>query len=166
MIAWLIIAAIAIQRLGEVVWAQRNARRLLARGAVEVGARHYPLIVALHVAWLGAMAAFLPKAALIHLVPFAIFLALETGRAWVLIALGSYFTTRIITLPGATLVRTGPYRFVRHPNYLVVVGEILVLPLVFGEVRVAIVFSALNAVLLFWRIRTEDAALAPRRIAQ
>jgi len=90
---------------------------------------------------------------------------IEAGRAWVLITLGRYFTTRIITLADAPLVRRGPYRFVRHPNYLVVVCEILVLPLVFGEVRVAIVFSILNALVLALRIRTEEAALAPRRSA-
>jgi methyltransferase len=164
-VAYAIIAAVAIQRLAEVAWATRNTARLKARGAVEIGARHYPLIVLLHAAWLGAMVVFLPKPAVVHAVALAVFVALEAGRIWVLVTLGRYFTTRIITLPDAPLVRRGPYRFVRHPNYLVVVGEILVLPLVFGEVGVAIVFSILNALVLALRIRTEDAALAPRRSA-
>ena len=164
-VAYAIIAAVAIQRLVEVAWAGRNTARLKARGAVEVGARHYPLIVLLHAAWLCAMVVFLPKPTVVHPVPLVLFVALEAGRAWVLVTLGRYFTTRIITLPDAPLVRRGPYRFVRHPNYLVVAGEILVLPLVFGQVGVAIVFSVLNALLLALRIRTEDVALAPRRSA-
>lgn len=165
-VAYLIIAAVAIQRLAEVAWAERNVRRLKSKGAVEVGAGHYPVMVALHVAWLAAMLAFLPKPVVIHLAPLAVFLLLEAGRAWVMATLGSYFTTRIITMPDAALVRTGPYRFVRHPNYLVVCGEIFVLPLVFGELNVALVFSILNAMILALRIRTEDQALAPRRSLQ
>jgi methyltransferase len=81
----------------------------------------------------------------------------------VIATLGPYWTTRIITLDGAPLVRSGPYRFVRHPNYLIVAAEIAVLPLVFGEIAVCLVFSALNAALLFWRIRQEEAALLVRR---
>jgi len=88
---------------------------------------------------------------------------LQAGRIWVIATLGPYWTTRIITLDGAPLIRSGPYRFVRHPNYLIVAGEIAVLPLVFGEVAVCLVFSVLNAALLFWRIRQEDAALSVRR---
>jgi methyltransferase len=162
-VAYAIIAAVAIQRLVEVAWATRNTARLKAQGAVEIGARHYPLIVLLHAAWLCAMVVFLPKPAVVYPVPLALFVVIEAGRIWVLMTLGRYFTTRIITLPKAPLVRRGPYRFVRHPNYLVVVSEILVLPLVFGEVSVAIVFSVLNALVLALRIRTEEAALAPRR---
>ena len=164
-VAYAIIAAVAIQRLAEVAWATRNTARLKAQGAVEIGARHYPLIVLLHTAWLCAMVVFLPKPTVIHSVPLALFVVIEAGRVWVLVTLGRYFTTRIITLADAPLVRRGPYRFVRHPNYLVVVGEILVLPLVFGEVGVAIAFSILNASVLALRIRTEDAALATRRSA-
>jgi methyltransferase len=166
LVAYLIVAAVALQRLVEVFWAERNMRRLKARGATEVGARHYPLIVLLHVAWLAAMVVFLPRPAAIHLLPLLAFLLLEAGRVWVLMTLGAYFTTRIVTLPGTALVRTGPYRFVRHPNYLVVCGEIFVLPLVFGEWDIAIIFSILNAMILAWRIRTEDEALAPRRSVQ
>jgi methyltransferase len=164
-VAYAIIAAVAIQRLVEVAYATRNTTRLKAQGAVEIGARHYPLIVLLHAAWLCAMVVFLPKPTVVHPVLLALFVVIEAGRIWVLVTLGRYFTTRIITLADAPLVRRGPYRFVRHPNYLVVVSEILVLPLVFGEVGVAIVFSILNALVLALRIRTEDAALAPRRSA-
>ena len=162
-IAYAILAAVVAQRLVELAWARRNTKRLKARGAVEVGARHYPLIVLLHVTWLGAIAMFLPRPAVIYAVPLALFLLLQLVRIWILVTLGPYFTTRIITLPGAALVRTGPYRFVRHPNYVVVAGEILSLPLVFGEPLVALVFTLLNAATLYWRIRVEETVLAPRR---
>jgi len=162
-IAYAILAAVVAQRLVELDWARRNTKRLKARGAVEVGARHYPLIVLLHVTWLSAIALFLPRPAVIYAVPLALFLLLQLVRIWILVTLGPYFTTRIITLPGAALVRTGPYRFVRHPNYVVVAGEILFLPLVFGEPLVALVFTLLNAAMLYWRIRVEEAALASRR---
>jgi len=162
-IAYAILAVVALQRLLELAWARRNTRRLLAQGAVEAGRRHYPLIVLLHGSWLGAIALFLPRPAVILVVPLAAFVLLQCVRIWVLATLGRYFTTRVITLPGAALVHSGPYRFARHPNYLVVAGEILCLPLAFGEPAVAVVFSILNAAMLAWRIRTEEAALAPRR---
>lgn len=163
MIAYWIIAAVAVQRLGELAWARRNTGRLMTRGAVEVGRGQYPFVVALHVCWLAAIILFLPRPTPIYAIPLAFFVALQLMRFWVLVSLGPFFTTRVITLPGATLVQKGPYRFVRHPNYLVVAGEILTLPLVFGEIGVAIVFSLLNAAVLAWRIGIEDRALALRR---
>jgi methyltransferase len=158
-----ILALVVVQRLVELVYAERNTRALLKRGAIEVGRAHYPFIVALHALWLVAIVFMLPAEASIHWLPLALFLVLQAGRIWVIATLGPYWTTRIITLDGAPLVRSGPYRFVRHPNYLIVAGEIAVLPLVFGEVAVCLVFSVLNAALLFWRIRQEDAALSVRR---
>ena len=88
---------------------------------------------------------------------------LQAGRIWVIASLGPYWTTRIIDVPGAPLVRRGPFRFVRHPNYLIVIGEIAVVPLMAGLLEVAVVFSVLNLALLAWRVRVENAALAPRR---
>ena len=163
MTAYLIIGAIALERLIELFYAERNTRALIARGAVEVGRAHYPLIVLLHAAWLAAIVLALPNPPIIHWIPLAIFLLLQGARIWVIATLGRFWTTRIISLPGAPLVRNGPYRFMRHPNYAVVVGEIAIFPLVFGEIWVAAAFSALNALMLWWRIRQEDAALAPRR---
>lgn len=160
----LILALVIVQRLVELVYAERNTRALLKRGAIEVGRAHYPFIVALHALWLLAIVLMLPAQATIHWLALALFLVLQAGRVWVIATLGPYWTTRIITLDGAPLVRSGPYRFVRHPNYLIVTGEIALLPLVFGEVMVCLVFSVLNAALLFWRIRQEDAALSLRRI--
>jgi len=158
-----ILALVVVQRLVELVYAERNTRALLRRGAIEVGRAHYPFIVALHALWLVAIVFMLPAEASIHWLLLALFLMLQAGRIWVIATLGPYWTTRIITLDGAPLIRSGPYRFVRHPNYLIVAGEIAVLPLVFGEVGVCLVFSVLNAALLFWRILQEDAALSVRR---
>ena len=162
-LAYIIIALVVVQRLAELVYAERNTKALLARGAVEVGRAHYPLIVLLHAAWLIAIVWFLPPDPPINFILLGVFIVLQALRVWVLATLGPYWTTRIITLPGAPLVRRGPYRLLRHPNYTVVVGEIAVLPLVFGEIWVAVVFTLLNAAMLAWRIRQENEALAVRR---
>jgi methyltransferase len=153
-----ILALVTAQRLGELAIANRNTKRLLAQGGVEHGAEHYPLIVGLHTAWLGGLW-LLAWDRPANLVWLAIYLMLEAGRAWVLASIGARWTTRIIAVPGETLVRKGPYRFIPHPNYAVVVGEILVLPLVFDLAAYALVFSALNATVLWIRIRAERRAL-------
>lgn len=161
--AYAIIAAVALQRLIELRYAERNTAALLSQGAVETGRNHYGFIVALHAAWLAAIAILIPDRVTIAWGWLAVFLVLQAARIWVIASLGPYWTTRIITPKTAPLVRRGPYRYVRHPNYVIVAGEILVLPLVFGELWVAVAFSVLNAVVLAWRIREEEAALAPRR---
>jgi methyltransferase len=161
--AYGIIFLVVMQRLGELTLANRNTQRLRAEGAVEIGAGHYPLMVLLHAAWLMAVLWLLPAPLTIHWSWLALFVILQAARIWVIVSLGRFWTTRIISLPGAPLVKRGPYRFLRHPNYLVVAGEIAVLPLVFGEILVAILFSLANAALLFWRIRQENTALAARR---
>ena len=149
---------VTAERLGELVLAKRNTARLISRGAVEFSPYHYPLIVVLHAAWLMGLwyAAWdLP----LQWGWLALFAALQLLRVWVLATLGERWTTRIIVLPGASLVKTGPYRFLSHPNYAVVVGEIAVLPLVFGLPWYALAFSLLNAIILFLRITAESAAL-------
>jgi methyltransferase len=154
-----ILAAVAAQRLLEVAIARRNEARLRTMGGIESGAGHYPLIVALHVAWLGAMAAFVPEDASADwrlLTPFG---GLQIARYWVIATLGSHWTTRIITIPGSVLVRRGPYRLMRHPNYAIVVAEIALFPLAFGAWEIALVLSALNALLISYRIHVENAAL-------
>ena len=154
-----LLVLVTLQRLFELVLADRNTRRLKARGAYEVGAGHYPLIVALHGAWLaGLWWLAWDRAASLPLV--VAFLAVEALRVWVLLSLGERWTTRIIILPGAPLVRRGPYRFFPHPNYAVVTAEIALLPLVFGLWAYAGAFTALNAAVLFVRIRAENAALS------
>ncbi len=160
---WFVFIAIVLARLAELVYARHNTRRLLAEGAEESGAGHYPLIVLLHVAWLASLVAFVPADAVVVVPLLVLFGIVQLLRIWVLVTLGRYWTTRIITLPGVPLVAKGPYRFIRHPNYLVVVLEILILPLCFGAWQIAAVFTLLNGVMLFWRIRAENAALETRR---
>jgi methyltransferase len=152
-----ILAFVTLQRLVELPIAAANTNRLLAKGGREVGAGHYPLIVAVHAAWLAALWWF-ALGRPINLAFFAFFVLIEFGRIWVLRTLGPRWTTRIIIVPGETLVAGGPYRFVNHPNYLVVIAEIAVLPLIFGLWPIALVFSLLNAVVLTVRIREENRA--------
>jgi methyltransferase len=153
-----ILSLVTFQRLGELWLSNRNMKRLLAQGAREHAPGHYLPIVALHAAWLVTLWLFaLPPP--IDGFWLAMFVLIELARIWVLATLGPRWTTRIIVLPDAPLVRRGPYRWVNHPNYLVVTAEIAVLPLVFGLSRVALIFSALNAVALAVRIRAENRAL-------
>ena len=162
-LAYGIILLVALQRLVEMRYAERNTAALRARGAREIGARHYPLIVALHTGWLVAIVLLLPTPAVIDWWLLGLFILLQLARVWVIATLGPYWTTRIIMLADAPLVKRGPYRFVNHPNYIVVACEIAVLPLVFGETGVAIVFTLLNGAVLAWRIRQEETTLNPRR---
>jgi len=153
-----------LQRLVELVIAGRNTRALLAEGAYEVGRGHYPLIVFLHTAWLAALCALLISGrAEFHPWPAVAYLVTQGLRIWTLVSLGRYWTTRIIVVPHAPLVRRGPYRFFRHPNYLVVVLEIALLPLALGSWPLALGFSIANALALAWRVHTEETTLASRR---
>lgn len=156
-----ILGVVTLQRLGELLLSRRNTRRLLARGAREAGARHYPLIVALHAAWLAGLWYFVLAEgdAVVEWGWLVLFVVLQGLRVWVIATLGPRWTTRIIVLPGAPLITAGPYRFVSHPNYVIVAAEILVLPLIFGLLWYAVVFSLLNAMVLWIRIRAEEAAL-------
>ncbi|MFL6723313.1 MAG: isoprenylcysteine carboxyl methyltransferase family protein [Sphingomicrobium sp.] len=153
-----ILSFVTLQRLVELPIAQANQRRLIAEGGHEIGASHYPYIVALHACWLLALWWLAPGRP-IDVVFLGLFVVIEAGRLWVLWTLGRRWTTRIIVVPGEQLVARGPFRFVHHPNYLVVFGEIAVLPLVFGLWQVAVIFSILNAIILAVRIRAEDHAL-------
>jgi methyltransferase len=157
--AAIILALVTLQRLAELAVARRNTKALLARGAHEASPGHYPLIVAVHLAWLAALWWLAPGKP-VNRALIGLFLILQLGRAWVLATLGRRWTTRIIVLPGEPLVARGPFRFVRHPNYLIVAGEIAVLPLAFGLWQVALIFTLLNAVVLAVRIRAEERALA------
>lgn len=161
--AYAVLGFVAAERLAELAYARRNTRRLLAEGAVEAGAGHYKLFVLLHAAWLGSLALSVDATTRIDPALLAVFGLLQAARLWVILSLGRFWTTRVITLPGAALVRHGPYRFLRHPNYLVVTLEIALLPLMFGWLWQALLFSVLNGLLLGHRVRIEAAALAPRQ---
>ena len=157
-----ILAVVTLQRLAELVLANANSRRLLASGAAEHGRSHYPFIVALHALWLASLWWLAPGRP-INVLLLGFFALLQLGRLWVINTLGERWTTRIIVLPGEQLVHAGPYRYVNHPNYVIVVLEIATLPLVFGLWRVALLFSLLNAAILWVRIGAENRALASLR---
>jgi methyltransferase len=159
---YLLLGLVIGQRLVELWRAGRNTKMLLARGGVEVGKGHYPLFFILQIAWLASMAWWIEPFTRPNMFLLVVFILLQLGRVWVIATLGMYWTTRIITVPGAPLIKDGPFRFVRHPNYLVVAGEIAVLPLIFGAWKIAIVFSVLSAALTLYRIRVEERALAGR----
>ncbi len=150
---------LTLQRGVELAIATRNTKRLLASGAYEVGADHYPVMVALHATWLATLWWFGHQNTLV--VPFVVaFVLLQLGRVWVLATLGPRWTTRIIISPGLQPVTRGPFRFVRHPNYLVVAFELPCVSLALGLVWHAVLFGALNLAMLAWRIRVENRAFA------
>jgi methyltransferase len=153
-----LLSFVTLQRLAELAHARRNTAALLERGATEIAPGHYPLMVAMHALWLiGLWLTAVGRP--VDPAWFVVFMVLQGLRLWVLSTLGDRWTTRIIVLPDAPLVASGPYRFLSHPNYAVVIGEIAALPLAFGLPLYALVFSLLNAAILTVRIRAENAAL-------
>ena len=160
---YIVLGLVVLQRLGELAVAARNTRDLRAGGAIELDAGGYPLFVLLHAAWLVSLALLVPASTAPSWPLLAVFAALQLGRLWVIASLGRYWTTRIIVPPDRPPVGHGPYRFFRHPNYLIVVAEIAILPLAFGAIGIATVFSAANLALLARRVMIEERALAPRR---
>ena len=159
---WIIIA-VMLQRLLELILARRNTLRLLSKGGVEVGGKHYLPIVMLHVAWLVALFLRTPSDVMINLWLIGFFILLQVGRIWVITSLGRFWTTRIITLPNAPLVTRGPYRWLRHPNYIIVALELAVLPLAFSDWLIALSFSLVNVFLMHFRIPAENRILETRQ---
>jgi methyltransferase len=160
--AEIILALVTAQRGAELVLAHRNTKALMAQGATEIAAIHYPLLVVLHASWLMALWIFGHDQP-INVVALIAYLVLQALRVWVMATLGPRWTTRIVVLPNAPLVTSGPYRFLRHPNYAVVAGEMAVLPLALHLPAIAALFSILNALVLFIRIRAENHGLASPR---
>lgn len=159
-----LIGLIVVERLGELVLTQRNARRLRARGGVAIGDQHFPAMVALHTGILVAAPAevFLldrPWLPWLGWTALALVAATMALRYWAIATLGDRWTTRIFVVPGEGPVTGGPYRYLRHPNYLAVVLEVLALPLVHTAWLTAGVASVLNVWMLRVRIRAEEAAL-------
>jgi methyltransferase len=156
----LAVGLVALQRLLELELSRRNARILRTRGAVERGQGHYPLIVAMHALWLlSTLVEGILRGPTLWPIPLAIFLLVQPLRYWAILSLGKHWNTRILVIPNTELIQHGPYRYLRHPNYVVVVVEILTYPLIFGAWITALVFSILNAILLSVRIRVENQAL-------
>lgn len=153
---------VGIQRLCELWLSRRNARLLLAEGGREIGAGHFPVLIAVHAGWLAAIAFAIPADAPVYWPIIAAYLAVQLGRYWVVGTLGRHWTFRVIDIPDAPLVRTGPYRWLRHPNYVVVVLEVALLPLAFGAWEIALVFSAANFAVLAWRLRLENTSIDRR----
>lgn len=157
-----------MQRLGELVYSNNNTKRLLAEGGVEIGQSHYPVMIAIHTGWLVTMAVLVIAA---DSVPtdnpiiwplMGLYGLVQVGRFWVLYSLGRYWSTKVIDIPDAPLIRKGPYRWIKHPNYVVVVLEVALLPMALQLWGTALIFSILNAGILAWRIQVENQALRKR----
>lgn len=164
----LLVAAVGAERLAEVALSRRNERWLVARGAVESGAEHYPWMVALHAGFLVSCVAevWLLRRPLVPPLAVAmgvVLLAAMALRLWTMATLGRRWTVRVLTVPGEAPVTGGPFRFLDHPNYLAVALEVAALPLLHTAWLTAVVFSALDGVLLRARIRVEDRALGRER---
>ncbi len=159
----LILVIVVVLRLVELIHSYRNAKRLLENGGIEYGRKHYPLLVLIHLSWLISIWLVVPSDTNPSIGLLSVFITLQICRFWVIASLGPYWTTRVISSNDFPIIVNGPYRFIKHPNYLVVCGEIAVLPLVFGAVEIATIFSILNAAALIWRIKIEENALELRR---
>ena len=159
-----IIILVALQRLYEMKLAGQNTKQLLSQGAKEYFPKHYILFVILHSTWLLVLFFYsLTYNLPIYIIPLIIYLIIQFLRFWTLKSLGSYWTTKIISLPGAPLVKSGPYKYIKHPNYIIAFLEILILPLVFGLWKISIIFSIIKLFLLIYRIKKEDSVLIKRR---
>lgn len=157
----LFLGFIIVQRLSELVIAKRNTAQLLAKGAYEVGAGHYPVMVGMHSLWIACLLLFGYDESVSYSW-LALFAVLQVFRVWILGTLGARWTTRVIILP-EPLVVAGPFKYFRHPNYMLVVAEIIVAPMVLGLTWVALVFTVLNAAMLYVRIGVEEKALSALR---
>jgi methyltransferase len=162
------IAALLVlaQRGLEELYSARNTTALRARGAHQEGASFYPVVAVTHLGWIAALAFLIPPGAPIVWPLIVYYLVLQVLRYWVIASLGPYWTHRVFTLPGAPAVRTGPYAIVHHPNYAVTIVETFVLPLAFGALAVAVIFTAIWWTVLAYKMGIEDAALAARRRVQ
>jgi methyltransferase len=162
---WVLIGAVVVERLVELVVSKRHAKTLLSRGGEEHGAGHYPPMVALHSALLAGCVLepllfdrpFIPA---LGIPMFLVVVAAQAVRWWAIASLGVHWNTRVIVLPGAPRITSGPYRWLPHPNYVAVVAEGAALPLVHSAWITALAFTLLNAWLLNVRVRTENRALA------
>jgi methyltransferase len=160
--ASVILLLVTLQRFSELVIARRNTSALIAKGAIEHGAAHYPVMVLLHASWLAGLWWFGWNAVVVWPL-ICLYIALQAFRIWILATLGSRWSTRILTVPNEHLVVRGPYRFVRHPNYVLVLLEVPLLPLALGLTWFAVLCGLLNVAMLAWRISVEEAALKASR---
>ena len=153
---------VILQRLIELVVARRNEKAMFAQGAYEVGASHYPYMILLHVGFLMSLmieVMYYKVFEFTHIVFLVLFIVVQIVRVWCLVSLGPFWNTKIIILRNARVVSKGPYKYIRHPNYLVVCLEIVLLPVMFGAYFTAILFTILNFIMLSIRIPLEEEAL-------
>mgnify|MGYP001445338882 CR=1 FL=1 len=158
-IFYLILIFIVLQRIAELTYSNYNTKRLILEGAKEYYKDHYPLFIILHGTWIISIIFFIPHNTSANIFFLIVFIILQILRVWVIITLGKYWTTRIIRIKNSTLVKKGPYKFIKHPNYLIVFFEILILPLIFSATELSIIFTILNALLLLYRIKLENKAI-------
>lgn len=164
-IFYVVMLLVLLQRAGELMLARANTLRLLRRGGTEIDRGGYKWFVVLHAAWLAALVLDVPSATLPVWPLLALFGVLQLARVWVISSLGRRWTTRLIVLPGVPPVTRGPYRWVNHPNYLIVAGELAILPMAFSAIAIAAAFSACNLLLIVRRIRLEDAAIGSNQLS-
>jgi len=160
----LILALVTAQRVIELVIAHRNTKKLEARGGFEVGSNRHGFVVALQIVWLAGLWYLV----LYQLPPIEqpwvyAYVVLEATRGWIVAGLGSSWTTRLMVVPGEKLPDEGLHSWIRYANYIVVAAEVFILPMAFGLWWYAALFGVINLALLFWRMRSEDAALKPLR---
>jgi methyltransferase len=156
---------ILLQRGLEEVYSSTNTKRLLAEGAQEAGAQFYPVVATAHLGWIASLFLLISPNANITWPLLILYVLLQVVRYWVIGSLGRYWTHRIITLDREPLVRRGPYKYIRHPNYVITLIETMLLPLAFGAWGLALIMTAIWAAVLHYKILLEDAALAKRREA-
>lgn len=162
-VLWIALAVVAAQRIVTVIYSARNTKKMLAAGGVEVGKAQFPMIALAQFAWLASMAIIIPAHANPNWWILGAAAIVEIFHCRAIASLGPYWSTRVVLVPGARLVRRGPYGILRHPNYAAVLAEIVLLPLAFGRWDIALIFGALYAALILWRVRDEDRLLAPAR---
>ncbi len=154
---------ILLQRALEELYSARNTGRLIADGGREAGREYYPVVAITHLAWVAAIFLLIPASAPVIWPLAVLYLMLQGVRYWVIATLGRFWTHRIIMLKNAPVIRDGPYRYLRHPNYVVTIAETFLLPLVFGCASIAVIFGCVWSAVLYYKIIIEDAALAERR---
>ncbi|WP_439542425.1 isoprenylcysteine carboxylmethyltransferase family protein [Hyphomicrobium sp.] len=154
---------VLLQRAAEEIYSARNTRALLAAGATEAGRSYYPVVATTHLAWIASLVFLIPPAAEVSTLLALTYLALQGVRYWVIATLGRFWTHRIFTLADAPIIRRGPYKFLRHPNYAVTIAETFLLPAVFGAYALGIIMGAVWTAVLAYKIALEDEALAARR---
>src|SRR5436190_17407170 len=161
-LGWPQLAALLLlaQRGLEELHSARNTRQLLADGGREAGREYYPVVAVTHLAWIASIFFLIPSDAPIVWPLLVLYLLLQVARYWIIGTLGPYWTHRIITLEAAPIIKGGPYKWVRHPNYLVTVLETLLLPAVFGEPALGAIMAAIWSAVLYYKILLADPALA------